>query len=51
MRPAGKPSVPGKEKLERAAGIEPAWVAWKVSALPLSYTREIWLLVTASGAE
>ena len=39
MRQAAKPGVPGKENLERAAGIEPAWKAWKASALPLSYAR------------
>src|SRR5690606_37502177 len=27
------------EKLERVAGIEPAYSAWKAAALPLSYTR------------
>lgn len=26
--------------LERVAGIEPAWPAWKAGALPLSYTRK-----------
>ena len=26
-------------KLERAAGIEPAWPAWKAGTLPLSYAR------------
>jgi hypothetical protein len=26
-------------KQERAAGIEPAWLAWKARALPLSYAR------------
>jgi hypothetical protein len=26
-------------KLERVAGIEPAYSAWKAAALPLSYTR------------
>lgn len=26
--------------LERVAGIEPAYSAWKAAALPLSYTRE-----------
>ena len=26
--------------MERVAGIEPAWLAWKASALPLSYTRD-----------
>ncbi len=25
--------------LERVAGIEPAYLAWKATALPLSYTR------------
>jgi hypothetical protein len=25
--------------LERVAGIEPAYSAWKAAALPLSYTR------------
>ena len=43
--------MPGKGTLERVTGIEPAWKAWKASALPLSYAREIWLPVTASGAE
>ena len=27
--------------MERVAGIEPAWPAWKAGTLPLSYTREI----------
>lgn len=27
------------EELERVAGIEPAYSAWKAAALPLSYTR------------
>ena len=27
------------EKMERVAGIEPAYLAWKARALPLSYTR------------
>ena len=27
------------EELERVAGIEPAYEAWKATALPLSYTR------------
>jgi hypothetical protein len=27
------------EKVERVAGIEPAYSAWKAAALPLSYTR------------
>ena len=26
-------------RLERVAGIEPAYSAWKAAALPLSYTR------------
>jgi hypothetical protein len=25
--------------MERAAGIEPAWLAWKARTLPLSYAR------------
>jgi hypothetical protein len=25
--------------MERAAGIEPAWPAWKAGTLPLSYAR------------
>ena len=28
-------------KLERVKGIEPSQLAWKASALPLSYTRKI----------
>ena len=28
-----------QEGLERVAGIEPAYLAWKATALPLSYTR------------
>jgi hypothetical protein len=32
--PAGKSTM-----LERVAGIEPAYSAWKAAALPLSYTR------------
>ena len=28
-----------QEKMERVAGIEPAYSAWKAAALPLSYTR------------
>jgi hypothetical protein len=39
MHPVAKPGMPGKEKLERAAGIEAAWKAWKASALPLNYAR------------
>lgn len=27
------------DRLERVAGIEPAYSAWKAAALPLSYTR------------
>ena len=30
-----------KEVLERVAGIEPAYSAWKAAALPLSYTRPV----------
>lgn len=41
----------GQGELERAAGIDPEWKAWKASALPLSCARKIWLPVTASGAE
>lgn len=26
--------------MERVAGIEPAWPAWKAGTLPLSYTRK-----------
>lgn len=29
------------DNLERVAGIEPAYSAWKAAALPLSYTRVI----------
>ncbi len=29
--------------VERVTGIEPAWSAWKAGALPLSYTRELFL--------
>lgn len=29
----------GKKEMERAAGIEPACLTWKDSALPLSYAR------------
>jgi hypothetical protein len=29
----------GEKKVERVAGIEPAWPAWKAGTLPLSYTR------------
>src|SRR6266545_5896946 len=36
--PAG--GLPGR-LLERVTGIEPASRAWKASALPLSYTREL----------
>ncbi len=28
-----------KINIERAAGIEPAWLAWKARTLPLSYAR------------
>ena len=28
-----------QQNLERVAGIEPAYSAWKAAALPLSYTR------------
>ncbi len=28
-----------RKDLERVAGIEPAWPAWKAGTLPLSYTR------------
>jgi hypothetical protein len=28
-----------RRAVERVAGIEPAWPAWKAGALPLSYTR------------
>lgn len=28
------------EGVERVAGIEPAWPAWKAGTLPLSYTRD-----------
>src|SRR5437016_8648739 len=28
-------------RVERAAGIEPAWPAWKAGTLPLSYTRKL----------
>ena len=39
--PRGEPSVArrGQRRMERATGIEPAWLAWKARALPLSYTR------------
>ena len=29
------------QKMERVAGIEPAYSAWKAAALPLSYTRKV----------
>ena len=32
-------STSDAENLERVAGIEPAYSAWKAAALPLSYTR------------
>lgn len=28
-----------QNKLERVEGIEPSYLAWKATALPLSYTR------------
>ena len=28
--------------MERVAGIEPAYSAWKAAALPLCYTRKFW---------
>ena len=31
----------GEDGLERVAGIEPAYSAWKAAALPLSYTRDV----------
>ena len=34
-----KPCI--RRSLERAAGIEPAWPAWKAGTLPLSYAR-VW---------
>ena len=36
-------------KLERVAGIEPAYSAWKAAALPLSYTRGVADPVTNGG--
>ena len=36
--------MPEIEKLERVAGIEPAYSAWKAAALPLSYTRALFSL-------
>ena len=42
-------------KLERVAGIEPAYSAWKAAALPLCYTRantvNSWLMVEEVGFE
>ena len=35
-----------ERNLERVAGIEPAYSAWKAAALPLSYTRLFNLLIT-----
>ena len=32
--------------MERVAGIEPAYSAWKAAALPLSYTRGVMIRVT-----
>ena len=37
--PEGAFNLQMPEKLERVAGIEPAYSAWKAAALPLSYTR------------
>ena len=37
-------STISKEDLERVAGIEPAYSAWKAAALPLCYTRLVYLL-------
>ena len=43
MRPGGKryQKNAGRAKgwLERVAGIEPAYLAWKANVLPLNYTR------------
>ena len=35
--------------MERVAGIEPAWPAWKAGTLPLSYTRETSAELCAEG--
>ncbi len=32
--------IEGPAHAERVTGIEPAYLAWEASALPLSYTRE-----------
>jgi hypothetical protein len=48
---AGRGEGPGREDwlltwafwVERVTGIEPAPPAWKAGALPLSYTRALWL--------
>ena len=37
-------------ELERVAGIEPASLAWKARALPLSYTRPLTLLLRGDPA-
>ena len=37
LRPQDNGNV--AQMLERAAGIEPAWPAWKAGTLPLSYAR------------
>jgi hypothetical protein len=37
--------------MERAAGIEPAWPAWKAGTLPLSYARAQQKYTRSSGTE
>jgi hypothetical protein len=35
--------------VERVAGIEPAWPAWKAGTLPLSYTRALRMYTPVRG--
>ena len=42
-RPAWTPSTSGS--IKRVKGIEPSSLAWKAIALPLSYTRSLWLIL------
>jgi hypothetical protein len=43
--------VAAVDKLERVKGIEPSYLAWEATALPLSYTRIMLRLTQASKFE
>jgi hypothetical protein len=46
---AARPAATGRS--ERETGIEPAWLAWKARALPLSYSRGSPSVTSPSGRD